>query len=218
MKLQEDIGKKLLNIGLGNDFFGYDTKTQTTKAKLKSFFTAKETTNKMKWQPTELEIDTIYQGASLIAQLVKNLPVKHETLVQFLGREDLLEKRKSYHLASSTSPLDCKDIKPVHPKGNQSWIFIGRTNAEAKTPILWPPDAKNWLMWKDPDAAKDWRLEEKGTTEDEMIGGHHRLDGHEFEQAPGVGDRQGSLVCCSPWGHKESDTTERLNWTEPYIK
>ena len=110
------------------------------------------------------------------------------------------------------NPLDCKEIQLVHPKGNQSWIFIGRTDAEAETPILWPPDAKNRLIWKDPDAGKDWRQEEKGTTEDEMVGWHHRLKGHEFEQAPGAGDGQGSLVCCSPWGHKESDTTEQLNW------
>ena len=104
------------------------------------------------------------------------------------------------------SPLDCKEIQPVHPKGDQSWIFIGRT--EAETPILWPPDVKNWLTGKDPDAGKDWRWEKKGTTEDEMVGWHHQLNGHEFEQALGVGDGQGSLVCCSPWGHKESDMTE----------
>ena len=99
--------------------------------------------------------------------------------------------------------------KPVNLKRNQSWIFIGRTNAEA--PILWPPDVKTWLIGKDPDTGKDWRQEEKGMTEDEMAGWHHWLDGHEFEQAPGVGDGQGSLVCCSPWGRKESDTTEWLN-------
>ena len=110
------------------------------------------------------------------------------------------------------SPLDCKEIKPVNPKGNQSWIFIRRTDAEAETPILWLPDAKNWLIGKDPDAGKDWRQEEKGMMEDEMVGWHHWLDGHEFEQAPGVGDGQGSLACCSPWDHKESDMTERLNW------
>ena len=98
------------------------------------------------------------------------------------------------------SPLDCKEIKLVHPKGNQSWIFIGRTNAEAEAPIPWLPDAKNWLIWKDPDAMKDWRQEEKGMTEDEMVGWHHQLDGHEFEQASGVGDGQGRLACCSPWG------------------
>ena len=112
------------------------------------------------------------------------------------------------------SPLDCKEIQPVHPKGNKSWIFIGRTDAEAETPMLWPPDAKNWLIRKDPDAGKDWRWEEKGTTEEEMVGWHHWLDGHEFEQAPGVGDGQGSLVCCSPWGCRELDMTEWLNWTE----
>ena len=101
-----------------------------------------------------------------------------------------------------------------HPKGNQSWIFIGRTDAEAETPILWPPDAKNWLIGKDPGAGKNWRQEEKGTTEDETVGWHHWLSGYEFEQAPGVGDGEGSLACCSPWGRKESDTTEWLNWTE----
>ena len=108
------------------------------------------------------------------------------------------------------TPLDCKEIKPVNPRGNQSWIFIGRTNAEAETPILWPPDAKNWLIWKDPDAGKDWRQEEKGMTEDEIVGWHHLLNGYEFEQEPRVGDGQGSLTCCLPWGHKESGTTECL--------
>ena len=112
------------------------------------------------------------------------------------------------------SLLDCKEIQPVHPKGNQSGIFIGRADAEAETPIFWPPDAKNWLIGKDPDAGKHWRQEEKGTTEDKMVGWHHRLDGHESEQALGVGDGQGGLACCSPWGHKELDTTERLNWSE----
>ena len=105
------------------------------------------------------------------------------------------------------SPLDCKEIQPVHPKGNQSWIFIARTDAEAETPILWPPDAKNWLIRKDPDAGKDWRREEKGMTEDEMVGWHHPLNGHKFEQTPGDGDGQGSLACRSPWGHKESNMT-----------
>ena len=110
------------------------------------------------------------------------------------------------------SPLDCKEIQPVHPKGNQSWVFTGRTGAEAETPILWQPHAKSWLTGKDPDAGKDWRQEEKGTTEDEMVGWHHQLSGHEFEWTLGVGDGQGGLVCCSPWGRKESDTTEWLNW------
>jgi len=113
------------------------------------------------------------------------------------------------------SPLDCKESQPVHPKGDQSWVFIGRTRIEAETPILWPRDAKNWLIWKDPDAGKDWGQEEKGTTEDEMIGWHHRLYGHEFEQALGVGDEQGGLLCCSPQGCKEFDTTDWLNWNEP---
>ena len=112
------------------------------------------------------------------------------------------------------SPLDCKDIQPVHPKGNQSWIFIGRTDAEAETPTLWPPNAKSWLIWKDPDAGKDWRREEKGKTEDEMVGWHQWLSGHEFEQTLGVGDGQGGLACCSPWGRKEPDTTEQLYWTD----
>ena len=111
-------------------------------------------------------------------------------------------------------PLDCKEIKPVNPKGNQSWLFIGRTDAEAEASILWPPDVKNWLLGKDPNAGKDWGQEEKGMSEDEMVGWHHRLYGHEFEQAPSVGDGQGSLVSYSPWGRKESDTTELLNWTE----
>ena len=113
------------------------------------------------------------------------------------------------------SPLDCK-IKQVNPKGNQSWVFIGRTDAAAETPILWPPDAKNWLTGKDPDAGKDWR-QEKGTTQGEMVGWHHWLDGCEFKQALGVGGGQGSLACYSPWSHKESDMTEWLNWTESLI-
>ena len=114
---------------------------------------------------------------------------------------------------SLESPLDCKEIQPVHPKGNQSWIFIGRTDVEAETPILWVPAVKNWLIWKDPDAGKDWRWE-TGMTEGEMVGWHHWINGHEFEQAPAVGDGQGSLACYSPWGHKESDMNERLNWAE----
>ena len=104
---------------------------------------------------------------------------------------------------------------PTSPsKGNQSWIFIGRTDAEAETPILWPPDANSWLIGKDSDAGRDWGQEEKGTTEDEMAGWHHRLNGHEFGWTLGAGDRQGGLVCCDSWGRKNSDTTEQLNWTE----
>ena len=110
------------------------------------------------------------------------------------------------------SPLACKEIQPVHPEGNQSWIFIGKTDAEAEISILWPPDAKSWLIGKGPDAGKDWRQEDKGLTEDDMVGWHHWLNEHKFEWTPGVGDGQGGLVCCSPWVHKESDTTEQLNW------
>ena len=112
------------------------------------------------------------------------------------------------------SLLDCKKIQPVYPKGDLSWVFIGRTDVEAETLILWPPDAKSWLIWKDPDAGKDWGQEEKGMTEDEMVGWHHRLNGHGFGYTPGVGDGQGGLACCGSWSHKESDTTEWLNWTE----
>ena len=111
------------------------------------------------------------------------------------------------------SPVDCKEIQPVQPKGDQSWVFIGRTDAEAEAPILWPSDAKSWLIGKDPDAGKDWRRE-KGLTEDEMVGWHHGLNGHGFGWTLGVGDGQGGLACCSPWGCKESDTPEQLNWTE----
>ena len=125
------------------------------------------------------------------------------------------------------SPLDSREIKPVNPKGNQLWIFIGwpfitlshyliknksLSDAKAECPILWSPDVRSQLIGKDLDAGKDWRQEEKGTPEDEMAGWHHQLDGHEFEQAPGVGEVQGSLACCSPWGHKEPDRTS--NWTE----
>ena len=114
----------------------------------------------------------------------------------------------------SSRDLPYPEIQPVHPKGNQSWIFIGRTDVEAETPILWPPDAKNGLTGKDPDAGKDWRQEEKGTTEDEVVGWHHRLNTHEFEQASGDGDGQRGPACCSPWGRNKSDMTEQLNWTE----
>ena len=109
------------------------------------------------------------------------------------------------------SPLACKEIKPISPKVNQPWIFIGKTDAEAEAPILWPPDVKSWLTGKDPDAGKDWRREEKGKTEDEMVGWHHWLNGDEFEQALGNHEGQGSLACYSPWGGKESEVTEQLN-------
>ena len=119
------------------------------------------------------------------------------------------------------SPLDCKEIWPVHPKGNQSWIFIGRTDAKAETPTLWPPDVKNWLLGKESDAGKDWRQEEKGMTENEIAGWHHQLSGHEFEQTPGDGEEQGSLACCSPWRHKSqtwlSSWTARLQEAWGYV-
>ena len=112
------------------------------------------------------------------------------------------------------SPLDCQEIQPAHPKGGQSWVFIGRTDVEAETPILWPTDGKSWLIRKDPDAGKDWGQEEKGMTEDEMAGWHQWLDGRATEWTPEAGDGQGGLACCSSWGRKESDMTEWLNWTE----
>ena len=110
--------------------------------------------------------------------------------------------------------LDCKEIQPVHSKGDQPWDFFGRNDAEAETSVLWPPHAKSWLIGKDPDGRRHWGQEEKGTTEDEMAGWHHGLDGRESEWTPGDGDGQGGLACCDSWGRKESDTTERLNWTE----
>ena len=111
------------------------------------------------------------------------------------------------------SPLNCKEIQPVHPKGDQSWVFTGGTDVKAETPILWPPDVESWLIWKDPDAGKDWG-QEKGMTEDRMVGWHHRHNGHGFGWTLGVVDGQGGLACCGSWGRKESDTTERLKWTE----
>ena len=112
----------------------------------------------------------------------------------------------------SESPLDCKEIQPVHSKGDQPWDFFGRNDAKAETPVLWPPDEKSWLIGKDSDVGRDWGHEEKGTTEDEMAGWHHWLNGRESEWTLGVGDGQGGLVCCYLWGHKESDMTEWLNW------
>ena len=112
------------------------------------------------------------------------------------------------------SPLDCKEVQPVHSEGDQAWNFFGRNDAKDETPVLWPPHAKSWLIGKDSDAGRDWGQEEKGMTEDEMAGWHHWLDGCESGWTPGVGDGQGGLACCGSWGCKESDTTERLNWTE----
>jgi len=110
--------------------------------------------------------------------------------------------------------MNCKEIQPVHSEGDQPWDFFGRNDAKAETPVLWPLHMKSWLIGKDSDAGRDWGQEEKGTTEDEMVGWHHWLNGHESEWTPGVGDGQGGLACCDSWGGKESDTTERLNWTE----
>ena len=112
------------------------------------------------------------------------------------------------------SPLDCKEIQPVHSEGDQPWDFSGGNDAEAETPVLWPPHAKSWLIRKDSDAGRDWGQEETGMTEDEMARRHHGLDGHESEWTPGDGDGQGGLACSDSWGRKESDTTEQLNWTE----
>ena len=118
-------------------------------------------------------------------------------------------------LKTLESPLDCKEIQPVHSEGDQPWDFFARNDAKAEIPVLWPPHVKSWLIWKDPDAGRDWRQEEKGTTEDEMAGWHHWLDGGESEWTPGVGDGQGGLLCYDSWGRKESDMTEtELNWTK----
>ena len=116
------------------------------------------------------------------------------------------------------SPLDCKEIQPVHSKGDEPWVFFGRNDANAETPVVWPPHAKSWLIGKDSGAGRDWGQEEKGTTEDEMAGWHHWLDGCEFEWTLGVGDGQGGLVCCNSWGCKESNVTEWLNWTDKFLK
>ena len=114
----------------------------------------------------------------------------------------------------SWESLDCKEIQPVHSEGDQPWVFFGRNDAKAETPVLWPPHVKSWFIGKDFDVGRDWEQEEKGTTEDEMAGWHHWLNGCESKWTPGVGDGQGGLVCCDSWGCKESDTTEQLNWTE----
>ena len=115
------------------------------------------------------------------------------------------------------SPLDCKEIQLVHLKGDQPWAFFGRNGAKAETAVLWPPQAKSWLTGKDSDSGRDWGQEEKGMTEDEMAGWHHGLDGRESEWTPGVADGQGGLACCDSWGRKQSETTERLNWTDMSI-
>ena len=125
---------------------------------------------------------------------------------------ELWRLRRLLRLGLKKTLLDYKEIQPVHPKGDQSWVFTGRTDSKAETLILWPPDVKSWLIWKDPDPGKDWGQEEKGTTEDEMVGWHHWLNRHGFGWTPGVGEGQGGLACCGSWGRKDSDMTERLNW------
>ena len=126
----------------------------------------------------------------------------------------LKQRNKRKEIKTLESPLDCKEIQSVHSEGDQPWDFFGGNDAKAETPVLWPPHAKSWFTGKDSDARRDWGREEKGMTEDEMAGWHHWLDGHESEWTPGVGDGQGGLACCDSWGRKESDTTERLKWTE----
>ena len=125
-----------------------------------------------------------------------------------------IEQSSLCYTVDPESPLDCKEIQPVHSEGDQPWDFFGRNDAKAEIPVLWPPHAKRWLIGKDSDAGRDWGQEEKGTTEDEMAGWHHWLDGCESEWTPGVGDGQGGLACCDSWGRKESDTTEWLIWSD----
>ena len=129
-----------------------------------------------------------------------------------LGMEQWTGSKLGKECVKAVYFINWKEIQPVHPKGDQSWVFIGRTDVEAETPILWPPDSKSWLIWKDPDAGEDWGQEVKGMTEDKMVGLHHWLNGHGFGWTLGVGDGQGGLACCGSWDRKESDTTEWLNW------
>ena len=151
--------------------------------------------------------------ASLVKYLCTSLPVSKciflivEYLKNWCSWTVVLEK-------TLESPLDCKEIQPVHSEGDGSRVFFGRNDAKAETPVLWPPHAKSWLIGKDSDAGRDCGQEEKGMTEDEMAGWHHQLDGREFEWTPGFGDGQGGLPCCNSWGCRELDMTERLNWTE----
>ena len=184
-------------------------------------------------------VHVILNPAPLAAQMVKNLPAMWEAWVWSLGGEDPLEKGTATQSSILTwripwieepgglqsmgprrfgheTPLDCKEIQPVHSEGDQPWDFFGRNDAKAETPVLWPPHAKSCPIGKDSDAGRDWGQEEKGTTEDEMAGWHHWLDGRESQWTPGVGvgDEQGGLACCDSWGHKESDTTEWLIWSD----
>ena len=148
----------------------------------------------------------------------KQLQIEESFLLDFLKR--WLTQLKNWRFWTVVlekpleSPLDCEEIQPVYSKGDQPWVFFGRNDAKAETPVLWPPHVKSWLIGKDSDAGRDWGQEEKGTTEDEMARWHHLVDGRESEWTPGVGDGQGGLACCDSWGRKESDTTEQLNWSE----
>ena len=138
--------------------------------------------------------------------------LRHYGLSQKLSTKELMLLKCGEKTLES--PLDCKEIQPVHSEGDQPWDFFGRNDAKSETPVLWPPHAKSWFIGKDSDAGRDWGQEEKGTTEDEMAGWHHWLDGCQSEWTPRVGDGQGGLARCDSWGRKELDTTERLNWTE----
>ena len=148
----------------------------------------------------------VFSGILRKLLLIQNVS-KQMTDLQTANYCNLMEK-------TLESPLDCKEIQPVHSEGDQPWVFFGRNDAKAETPVLWPPHVKSWLTGKDSDAGRDWGQKEKGMTEDEMAGWHHRLKGRESEWTPGVGDGQGGLVCCDSWGRKESNTTDRLNWTD----
>ena len=142
--------------------------------------------------------------------------VRHDWATEHLSKAGRNPRNPQSRLEKTLEhPLDCKEIQPVHPKGDQSWVFIGKTDVEAETPILWPPHVKSWLIGKDPDAGKDWGQEEKGVVEDEMVGWYHWLNGRESEWTLGFGDGQGGLVCCNSWGRKKLHRIERLNWTEP---
>ena len=157
--------------------------------------------------PTELSGKRIKKQRHYFANKVHKVKASHVWMWELGHKEGWAPKNWCFWTVvlekTLESPLDNKQIKPVNSKENQFWIFTGRTDAEAEAPVLWPPLAKSQLIGKDPDAGKDWRQEEKGTTEDEMVGWHHRLDGHGFKQAPGDSEGQGSLTCCSPWGHKK---------------
>ena len=175
------------------------------------------------WKKSMTSLDSILKSRDITLPTKVHLVKTMLFPVVMYGCESWAIKKAEHQRIDAFEVQCCRRLLRVPwtaRRSNQSilkeinWIFIGRTDAKAETPILWPPDEKNWLIWKDPDAGKDWRKGEKGTTEDEMVGWHHWLYGHEFEQAPGVGDGQGNLVCCSPWGRKESDTTKRLNRTK----